>query len=341
MNRISRKDTIIALCSPDINRRVAKIAVSSVKNTNLDRAELLIIDNAYDNDFSHPEIMNQLLKLAANRNMSLVFLDDDVEIYETEWLNRIHQTAKDLKADIVSCIQTFPTGEINSIGEYWHANGLTEPITDFIHDPAYILNHSTYSPLLCSAMMLIKTPKNYYIDLNYKKYKQDLDICMQAWELGTKVAVALDVRIIHNRGYTGEFNQNFNNILMKDSITFATKWRSKLDRFLNIEELNQYKSSSPNSSWRNEYNFSSRRKLLEPDIAIYKFKWIAEHCYIDVLSSGAWYHLYTLENELEYLINCLNINPCHRLAQRILFDNGIEFRPICKYFYDCKSCIMR
>lgn len=335
------KDTIIHLCSPDINRLVARRCLGSLKATDLSRAELHISDNNYDRGFSHPVLMERMLRMAEKRGMNLLFLDDDVEITRFDWIDRLYEVSADMGADIVSCVHTNDSGDINHVGEFIRSNGTTLSIWDMRHQTDSVVNGAVYAPVLCSAVMLVKNPGRYHMDTNFKKYKQDLDICMQAWEKSERVALALDMRIIHNKGFTGEQNKAFGQLFADDAGYFANKWRDKLDAILSKPELIQYKGLETINGWGHWYAYATDYISVDKEESIRLFREIAQECYVPKLVAGAYYYLYKLTGDVDAIRTCNRINPCHLAAQKLLRDEGGLPNLCCGHAHDCRSCTLR
>jgi hypothetical protein len=335
-----KKDTLIVFCSPDIHRLVARRSLGSIKSTNLQRAELHIFDNRFDEDFRHPIVMERTLRMAQRCGMNILFLDDDVEIYRYDWIDRLYEVSKDLDADIVSCIQSGDHGRINSAGEFLYSNGTTAAIYDFCHDKESVINKAVYAPVLCSAIMLIKNPHLYYMDSEFKKYKQDLDICMQAWDQGRKVGLALDMDLIHNRGFTGDQNPSYQSIFATDAAYFAHKWKDKLERIRNLPELVQY-TDQIRKSWTQIYNYATNNLLINPEESKAIYQDVIERCYIPRWVAGAHYHLYRITGDILHLRECNRVNPCHGAARKKLSDLGEKPRNGCSFANDCRTCNMK
>jgi hypothetical protein len=332
------KDTILFMCSPDIHRLNARRAISSVKATDLKRAELYVIDNAFDAGFNHSVVMNDMLRHAVRTKRNVVILDDDVEIYAYDWLDRLYRASDDLAADIVGCVHQNDHGHINHMGEVVYQDGLTESIFDFTHDAQYVKNNATYVPTLCSAILLIRNCHRYTIDVSYKKYKQDLDVCMQAWAQGQKVGIVLDLRLIHNRGFTGDRNPNYARILSEDSATFAKRWVPFLDRLYAIPELQQYRTPGPVTNWHHLFWRASRYRYIDPEMAKAVYQRIVSECFEPVVLAGAHYHLYSLTGDLQHLIRCNQINPCHKMARQQIEAAGAQASRRCDHTLDCRDC---
>jgi hypothetical protein len=332
------KDTILFMCSPDIHRLNSRRAINSVKTTDLSRAEFYVIDNAFDANFSHSKVMNDMLQHAAKAQRNAVILDDDIEICSYNWLDRLYQASDDLEADIVGCVHKQDNGKINHMGEYVCPDGLTMPITDFVHDPQFVKNSATYVPTLCSAILLIRNCHRYRIDLEFKKYKQDLDLCMQAWANHRKVGIALDLHLMHNRGVTGERNPNFARILSEDSAVFVRKWMPFLEHFYAIPELQHYKSIAEMNGWSRLLVRAARYRYLNTDTAQNIYQRIINECFEPEVLAGAYYHMYSLTGDIEYLVQCNRINPCHQMASLKLEEAGLNASKKCFHSQDCRRC---
>lgn len=334
-----KKDTLIVFCSADLNRLVTRRSLGSIKATDLERAELHIFDNNFDRGFSHPIIMEKMLRMAEKRRMNVVYLDDDVEIHRFDWLERLYEVGEDMDADIVSCVQSFDNGRINSIGELVDEKCITHALTDFRHDKKSVKNRAVYVPTLCSAIMLVKNPHFYHMDGNFRKYKQDLDICMQAWDTGRQVAVALDMDLIHNRGLTGEQNPSFLATLQVDVGYFANKWKHRYQAIRKLPQLAQY--AKARKSWTDFYNDATNNIGANRARAIKAFREVVENCYIPRWVAGAHFHLFKLTCEVENLKACNRINPCHAAARDKLAELGQTPTRSCELTNDCRTCNMR
>lgn len=332
-----KKDTIILMCSPNIYHLNAQRAINSVKTTDLSRAELIVMDNRYDPNFSHTIIMDKMLQFAAKEGKNIIYLDDDVEIYVYDWIDRLYEVADRLEADIVGCVHLFENGVANQEGYYIDPNGASEPILNFMYKPDEVISGAVYVPTLCSAVMLVRDCGSFHFDDKYKKYQQDLDLCMQAWQMGKKVACALDLRILHQPGYTAERSS----IYGKDAAYFAKKWSHFIPTMLDFPELKRYKVFDQNQTWT-RYCRTAGLSLSDRERAIEMYRRIARDCYNPWLKSGAYFHLYLLEKKQSYLERSLEINPCHEGARQHLQElTGRAPLRQCKLALDCRMCYLK
>ncbi|QWR77491.1 glycosyltransferase family 2 protein [Candidatus Magnetomonas plexicatena] len=339
------KDTIVVMCAPTVNRMISMRAIGSVKETNLERTEFIVLDNNYDRSFHHPTVMNRMLKYGAETGKTVIFLDDDIEVYDYNWIERLHEVSETMGADIVSSVHTYEGGEPNHEGIFVCRQTGTWMYYDLVMEPKYVTNGAVYVPGLCSAVMFVKNPAKYYFDVNYKKYHHDIDICLQAWQLGSKVACALDMKIIHNLKYYELKNPTFWDTFHNDSSHFSTKWAAYIPELLEIPELIRFKEFSDTVTWRHmtyEHFFirAERLKTVDKELSVSLFTKVATDSINEKYKSESFFHLYQLEGKLSHLENCLKYNPCHQKAKALLKeklgDKSKKFN--CNMYVDCRKC---
>ncbi len=337
------KPYLIVMCSPDRDRFSTRRALGSIKATDLSQAELWLIDNNYDTGFSHPDVMNRALQVAASRGQSLIFLDDDIEITTYDWIGRLEKAAEDGGADIVGCRHVWADGNTNHEGYWIDETGIVAPIVGAQHRFCDGTQAVAYVPSLCGAVMLVRNPGAYAFDTGFLKYQQDLDICLQSWAADKPVVCLLDLKVMHHAGSTGEMHANFAQRLQTDSVYFANKWQSFLPRLYERPELTHLRDYSPGFHyWRNEYRKASLMKSSNCETAEALSR-IAQHCYDEQMRSGANYHIFSLTDDLEPLRRCLALNPCHQVARAKLSaqarDDVAHYKS-CTHGHDCSQCVL-
>ena len=332
------KDTLLFMCTPDMRRVNARRAIASIKATDLSRAELYVVDNGFDPQFNHSVVMNDMLRHAARTGRNVVILDDDIEIHQYDWLDRLYSASDDLGADIVGCVHTDTFGHVNHMGIVVNQDGLTDGLVDVRFDRRFVTNGATYVPTLCSAIMLIREPGRYAIDGTYKKYFQDLDVCMQAWAQGRKVGIALDLRLVHHRGLTADRNPNVGRLLAEDLALFNKRWQGSLHDLYARPELQQYRDGRSSGAWQREYLRATRLRPVDPDAARQIYATIAAECFEPSIAANAHFHLHGLTGDLDHLIACHRLNPCHRAARTQLAAAGLETTGGCLQGVECGQC---
>lgn len=337
------KPYLIVMCSPDRDRFTTRRAVGSIKATDLSKAEFWLVDNNYDKEFSHPVVMNRTLEVAKQRGQSVIFLDDDIEITTYDWITRLHDAAVATGADILSCRHVWDDGETNHEGYWIDESGLVAPIIGAEHRFSTDHPAAAFVPSLCSALMFVRNPGNYYFDTQFLKYQQDLDICMQSWAQDKPVVCLMDLKIMHHAGSTGEMHESFVQRLQADSVYFANKWKSTLPTLYDRQELQHLRHYHPGFHfWRHTYRQASLAKSTAPDTASSLFRLIGQNCYDETMRSGAHYHLYTMTQDTSALERCLELNPCHRAAREILIQHSdpssAAHHKSCTHGFDCSRC---
>jgi hypothetical protein len=310
------KEIIIALCTPDMHRPMAFKAVEFLKSTDLRRAELMILDNVYNKRFHHPAIMDEMLSYAAGR--PVVFMDDDVWVNDSDWLERLWNTHKQTQAAIVGCIHAFPNGEMNHQGILVYQDGSTELLRQAMVDSG----KRAYCPAVSSALVLVQSNCGLRFDRQFEKYQHDIDICISAWKSGLKTACSLDLKIIHTQAEYMSQVSGFRQILGSDIERFQLKWKAFASSGLySIPELAIYDSLSKSHNWEFFYNQASRFSSDDPQRSAALFRQLVEDCPHSWYRASAYYHLFLLENKSEYLQYCLQQNPYHQKAAILLAEH--------------------
>ncbi len=309
------KDVRIILCTPDINRPVTRKAIDHLKNTDLSRAELLVIDNCFDADFRHAVTMDSFLRTAESK--SIIFLDDDVFIGDSDWISKLTETARTSNASIVGCSHTFAGGEINHRGILVYKNATTEMMRSTVAKNG----NYAYVPALSSAVMLVTEPEHFFFDKSFSKYQHDTDICLQAWKQGEKVACALNLEVIHIQGDYMSTNKDFRMLQNTDDSYFQQKWQSfTTDSLYENPELKNYASLAEAVNWEKLYNEATLLLATDPETSVRILREIIENCPYDWRAGSAYYHLYRIEGKQSHLENCIQLYPYHVKAQSELSE---------------------
>lgn len=301
---------IIAVCTPDSFRPSAKALVSDLKKSNLAHTDLIVLDNGYENNFRHAETMNAVLDYA--QDQWVIFIDDDVRLAQTDWIEQLVLSAQAMDAAIIGCVHTYASGEINHAGAIAHMDGSTELLRSAPVD-------NCYSVAVSSAIVGIRPDVTMRFDTQFEKYQHDLDLCLSAWQLDLKVAVTPRVTVVHEMA--GYYSTLASPALAyeRDSQVFKKKWgdfiQSELYRIPEISELAEL-ARSPN--WEVRYNAASALRAADPGSASVAFKDLVATCPHIHLKAGAHYHLFHLEEQKQHLIECLKLNPHHAKARELL-----------------------
>ena len=217
---MNKKATILVV-SGNLASKNARNCLKSLKmNTPPELVrEIIIIEAGIRPDFNHAEEINRVMQIF--KGEYLVLLDDDV-ILETGWLNGLIGCAEKYQdAGIIGAILKDRKNRIiHSGGEVTDNHFGIE-----LREPIYKPTERKYA---CSAVMLIKREtieKIGQFDEGYRKYGQETDYCLKAWENGFKVLVSPEAKAIHLVGQTAKLRPDVKDLWEKDRIRFYTKWR--------------------------------------------------------------------------------------------------------------------
>ncbi|NQT20568.1 MAG: radical SAM protein [Planctomycetes bacterium] len=213
--------TSILIVTGDVFGKLAKKCIRSVKkHTPADLVrEIIILEAGIRPDFNHAAEINKVLKIFSGD--ALVLLDDDA-VVQRGWLEGLIRCAEaDTHTGIVGGVLEDPKGKINHSGattsdKYfgWH-----------YEDPITAPRECKY---VCSAVMLIKrevVEKIGGFDETFKKYGQESDYCMRAWEAGFKVKCTPDTRAQHIIGATIEQRPDISEVWQHDRDVMDQKWK--------------------------------------------------------------------------------------------------------------------
>ncbi len=305
---------LVALCTPDAFRPSAKAAIAALKKTNLSSTDLIVLDNGYEQGFRHAEAMNAVLDYA--RDQWVFFLDDDVLIAQRDWLQQLVSDAETADATLIGCIHTFASGEVNHSGAIAHDDGSTE----LRRSPLEAL---TYMPALSSAALGITPGNDLRFDTCFEKYQHDLDLCLETWRRGYKVAISPRVTVVHTMADYFSTLSPPAVAYQHDAALFREKWQAYCaDGLYRIPQLKKFATVAAEPNWESRYNQASALRSTDPASASNKFRVFIDHCPHAHLLAGAHFHLFGLHGQVEHLHECLALNPLHQKARQLLDEVG-------------------
>lgn len=209
----------ILVCTPDISSDLAQKCIRSVKEHTQLPYELLIFENGKFGRFQHPLEINRALEIALGD--VVVTLDDDVEVTEG-WLEALLELATPdvgLVGNVHLNSRDTAKGTIRHTGGWIALDGSPKHHTEAITDPIAV-------PYVCSACMLIND-KSLRFNLDYKKYFQEAELCLDSWKKGKKVLVSPH-RIYHyGSGQMEQLGNSKSEILEAsriDQALFTQRW---------------------------------------------------------------------------------------------------------------------
>lgn len=301
---------LVAICTPDSFRQSAKALITDLKKTNLASTDLLVLDNCYESGFRHAEAMNAVLNYA--QDQWVFFLDDDVRVRQSNWIQELVSASNSSGAEVIGCVHTHASGEVNHAGAIVHLDGSTELLRVACDKPCF-------AAAVSSAVVGLRPGTELRFDTQFEKYQHDLDLCLDAWKRGLKVALTPTLSVVHEMaGYYSTLGPPAI-AYQRDTAKFREKWadfaREKLYQISELVGLSEL-ARSPN--WEVSYNQASALRATDPAAASVAFRQLISVCPVDHFRAGAHYHLFHLEGKREHLSMCLELNPSHIKAREIL-----------------------
>jgi GT2 family glycosyltransferase len=307
------KDVVVAVCTPDLARIQTQTCLGHLAATDLSRAELVVVDNRCDPGFRHAATMDRLLRYADDR--PIVFVDDDVQIGASGWLDALRREADAHDALIAGCEHTTESGEVSHTGVLVHTDGTTRLLRE---RPADAARHR-YVPALSSALLLVRDPAALGFDVAFEKYQHDTDICLEAWRTGGKVICHAGLRVVHLQGGVMNAVSGFRAVFARDSERFASKWSSfAAGGLYDRPELSAFRAWATDRNWEADYNRAARLIDTDPAAAAHRFAELIESQPPSRMAGSAYYHLFRLVGGVDHLERCVACYPEHRAAQEAL-----------------------
>lgn len=209
--------TTIAVVTSDLRREHTRHCLALIK-AHTSNYDLLVLDNAGTKEFSHPRLMNQVLRNAETE--FVVLMDDDVFV-EPGWLDGL-LACVDADTGVVAPMHKDKEGAVSFSGLYLAGDGkgTHEHTLDRPSGPRVM---QTY----CSAILLIDMAKcgQILMDEAYSKYFFDLTHGFEVWEAGYKTVCTPEVMVTHIGGATMNWGSAESNaLLQRDRATFVHEW---------------------------------------------------------------------------------------------------------------------
>ncbi|MBF0317724.1 MAG: hypothetical protein HQL04_06070 [Nitrospirae bacterium] len=183
------KELMLVLQTMDMNHPRARRCIEHLKKTDLSMAELFIVDTVYGGDFNRGNYLEGFRRLTEGR--PLVLLQDDVLIEDIHWLTQLRDIAEKSDVLVVGCQHCLEGSGVKVAGAIVGHDGAVEQIADLpagTRSPAYV-------PLIPEGVVFVAEPEKIGFDVGYQGSLCQADVCMQAWKMGKRVAVSLDLGI--------------------------------------------------------------------------------------------------------------------------------------------------
>jgi GT2 family glycosyltransferase len=253
-----RKVTLIVLAWNrwDLTRR----CLDTLRQTDLTGAEVLVVDNgstdetpsalrAYDwvRVLRNPENLgfvrgNNAGLAAADPASDIVFLNNDVEFPQADWLQRLRTCARSSDdAGVIGCRLRLPDGRLLHAGTYILPETMWgQQIGSLEKDIGqYAATREVEGIVFACAYV-----KREVVDAigglseDFQSYFEDTDYCLRAAQKGFKTVMCGDVTLVHHEhGSTAGDDDQFLSIFQKSRETFRKLWAQSLERRYRREVL--------------------------------------------------------------------------------------------------------
>ncbi|MFP6582308.1 MAG: glycosyltransferase, partial [Candidatus Hydrogenedentota bacterium] len=180
--RKSTRTATILVCTPDLSSELATKCIRSIKEHTHIPYELLVFENGKFGRFQHPLEINRAIEIALGD--VVVTFDDDVELTDG-WLESLMKLATPdvgLVGNVHLNSRDAAKGTIRHTGGWIALDGSPMHHTEAITEAIAV-------PYVCSACMLIND-RSLRFNLDYKKYFQEAELCLDSWRKGKKVMVS-------------------------------------------------------------------------------------------------------------------------------------------------------
>jgi len=210
----------ILVCTPNLYSEHARKCITSIhEHTKGIPYELLIFENGNFGRFQHPHEINRALEIA--QGDVVVTLDDDVILTEG-WLDSLIALASE-DVGIVGNIHLHANkrdyGKVRHAGGWIDLDGAPRHCDSVQEKPIAV-------PYVCSACMLIND-KSLRFCLEYKKFFQEAEFCIESWKKGKKVIVSPHKIYHYGHGQMEVMGMTRDQILeqsAEDRATFCSRW---------------------------------------------------------------------------------------------------------------------
>jgi ADP-heptose:LPS heptosyltransferase/GT2 family glycosyltransferase len=158
--------------------------------------------------FNFSRICN--LGAAAARGELLLFLNDDIEVIEPDWLDALMQHAERPEMGVVGARLLYPDGTVQHAGMFWAA-GASGGRHAFRHaagsDPGYFGLAVTRRNVICVTGACLMMRRAWFeavgrFDERHTIVNNDVDICLRSWSNGGLVVYEPTAALIHHERAT-------------------------------------------------------------------------------------------------------------------------------------------
>lgn len=167
----------------------------------------------------------------ASRGALLLFLNNDTEVTEPDWLQRLSLWFEEPEVGVVGPVLTYPDGRVQHAGVVLGARGTADHVMR-----GFEAGVDGYAGSLCAAREVSAVTGACLMmrrgdfaavggfSTDYARHYQDVDLCLRVRERGQSVVCTPRPRLIHHEGLTRGDAYDFG-----DRALLIDRWRSEIE----------------------------------------------------------------------------------------------------------------
>ena len=211
---------------------------------------------AFDRPFNFSAACNAGAQAA--RGEHLVFLNNDTEVLQADWLRRLQLYLEDEGVGAVGPVLLYPDGTVQHAGVVLGARGTADHVMRRFpaHVDGYAGSLSASREVSAVTAACLMTPRALFAELggfstDYAKHYQDVDLCLRIRERGLRVVCAARPTLIHHESLTrAAEGYDFG-----DRALLIDRWRARIEagdpyfsRWMDLRKLDYSLAARPAAS---------------------------------------------------------------------------------------------
>lgn len=256
---------------------------------------------------------------AADPGSDIILLNNDTEIYQSDWIEQLQKTAyRSPEIGIVGCRLRRPNGMLQHAGTYMPPTYWGQQFGAGEKDVNQFNQDRTVEGVVFACVYIKREviEKVGLLDQNYFSYFEDSDYCFRAKEQGYQTVCCGAVTLIHHENVSAKINKvKHESLFLESQQVFRRKWESRI-------EAQRY---SRKLAWHSLINFvngyaiSSRNLML----ALERLGIQVEYEYVYGL--GTVFPLDEQEETGSYLLNVIRKRTIDPEQVQVVFAQGDVF----------------
>ncbi len=257
---------------------------------------------------------------ASDPNSDVILLNNDIEIYQRGWLEKLQAAAySDGRIGVAGCRLVQPGGKLLHAGTYMPLNSFWGQQIGSGEKDVNQYNQTREVEGVVFACVYIKRAVLEAVgplDESYVSYFEDSDYCLMAREKGYTTVCCGDVTLVHHeRVSTTENRADFSSIFERSQHVFKKRWKASLESRYTAAVGWQSIMNVPTG-----YAMTCRQVLVALEEAGIKVAY--QYAYGD----GTPYPVQESPDAGDYLLNMIRARPLDSEAPQVTYAQGDVFQ---------------